>query len=260
MGKSKSFKLTEKLLETYPERIDSALRDFTINAAKDLLEGLRLILPDVDQYKQYQDVLGIFEVIDAQEEGAVAGVFAHKGAHLKVIDSSVTVLYIQPRSIGGEYSDAALVLRAYEPWTVSTLPYEPNEQEAEIIARFVSKREVSAVEMRLSPQLPEIRKKLSAVGVVNFRGAGDVVLRKVTHDLAFFALRTEFGLQGYPHIPHWRPSVKKIVADPMRLIDERIEDTLTEPRYFGWEDPTFVESVSASEAKETEEFQDRIMV
>lgn len=257
----KNFKTTRKFLGELPERIDSTIRDMMQNAAEELLEGLRNSIPDVEEYKEYQDSLGAYEVVDPLGEWYTSGVFSRaKGSHLKVIDTSRTVLYIQPRSIGGEYSDAAVVLQEYEPWTVDTLPYEPTPREADVIARQVSSREVKMVEMHLKSQLPAVYARLRNAGVSSFRGAGDRILRKVTVDLAFFALRTELGLQGYPHIPHWRPALKRIIADPRKLMSKRVIDTMTRPSFHGWRHPDAMEPIPISEAEETEGFQDRIAV
>ena len=257
----KHFKQTRKFLGELPERIDSTIRDMMQNAAVELLDALRTSIPDVEDYKEYQDSLGAYEVIDPLSEWVTTGVFSHsKGSHLRVIDTSRTVLYIQPRSIGGEYSDAAVVLQEYEPWTVNTLPYEPTPREAEVIARQVSSREVKAVETHLASQIPAVHARLRNVGVTSFRGAGELIMRKVTVDLAFFALRTELGLQGYPHIPHWRPALKKIVSDPRKLMGKRVIDTMTKPNFYGWKHPDAMEPIPISEAEETEGFQDRIAV
>ena len=239
-------------------RMGFALRDMPVEAAEDVLQMVLDAIPSGSKYSDYKDALGVYEVVESDPDAYVTGVFGKpKPLSLKMIDTLRSVLYIRPSNRSGMESEAAMVLRQYEPWTVSTLPYEPAPDEADVIARRVSPREVNLIELQLKKVLPLVERQLKRLGITPQKASRILLSRKVLLDLSFFALRLEFGQQGFPYRPHWRPALRSVMT---REHPKTIQDALLNPKFRGWKKfPKINKKVPAS-SLQVDDFQDRTAV
>lgn len=208
------------------------------NQAETLFETLMGRIPKREEYEVYRDSLGLHEVRGAPKgTHMLAVVGTYKPGKMRAIDTPRSVLYIRPKQAGSQVPKGPAILKKYEPWTVATLPYEPPEEEADVIARRVSVNEVATVDARARSFIPKVNSELKAAGVMfNSRAAGAGIERGVTFDLAYMGLRMEYGLEGYEYLPHWRPAIRAAL-DPAVLVDRQVEMTLQDPNYRGWKAP-----------------------
>jgi hypothetical protein len=130
------------------------------------------------------------------------------------------------------------VLARFSPWTSSTLPFSPKKNEAVIIVRRVTMREVQHIARQRTKDQPEWRKLLEGAGVrnVNITKTAPELKTKVVSDLYFDALRLEFGAGGAKAEPHWRPAIRDAVHFVSRLVKQRslFTKALTSPTDRAW--------------------------
>jgi len=253
-------RLSQRFTGELVAREKSAMKLLPRKAASVTLQAVRNGIPPEKEWDVYRDSLGIYELAGTGKIYEVGVVSKPKETQLKVIDTYSTVLYIQPRGRGTEISEAALLLQRYEPWSLSTLPYEPSPKEAEVIARRVSPREVKAVEIKLRSLLGPIERELARLGVRLRKLPKTVLNRKVKMDLAYMALRLELGLAGFPHVPHWRPVLRRIVKNPHLTFTDKIERTMTDPKYGNWKGEHILPEMPESLVNNFNDFQSRISV
>lgn len=239
------------------DRMEFVLKELPIETAEDVLVMVKDAIPSGVDYNPYREALDIFEVEESDPKLYVVGVLGMpKRVSLKVVDTIRTVLYIRPSSRSGKMSEAALILRRYEPWTVATMPFEPSPDDAEIVARRVSMREVNLLEVGLRKVLPTVERKLKAIGVKT-RTAPQLLGRKVLLDLSFFALRLEFGFDGFPYKPHWRPALRKVAS---RGYSRTVTGAMLEPKFRGWRRKPRVMKKVPARVVQVEDFQERTAV
>lgn len=255
----KSARKTERLFGEFSDRLDWVVDSMPRVMAEAVLEEAKTHLPNTPEYKTYIDNLAVFEVVGASSEWSSYAIAPRsKSVTLQVIDTPRTVLYIQPRLKGDRLSEAAAVLQRHEPWTVNTLPYEPDSHEVTIVARRVSTREVDTIERHQAMNRNQVYAELRAVGVVP--SPTGLVSQKVEVDFAFFALRAEFGMPGYVHTPHWRPALRAVKMDMQNINKRVVERTLSDPDYYGWVHKDSLEQIPYSDIEDSEGFQDRVLV
>ncbi len=252
--------INKRFMRELIDRQKAAMKLLPRRAARVTLDAVKKGIPPEKEWDAYRHSLDVYELAGTGKIYEVGVVSRPEKTQLKVIDTYSTVLYIQPRGRGSEISEAALLLQRYEPWSHSTLPYEPSPKEAEVIARRVSPREVKAVESRLKSVTGSIERELARLGVRLRKLPRTALGRKVKMDLAFMALRLEFGFAGFPHTPHWRPILRRIVKNPRLTLTNKIERTMTDPKYGGWKGQHILPEMPESLVDNFNEFQSRISV
>jgi len=237
---NKDFLAAVRLVGQWPDRTAKLQARVAYTAAAVTYEDLLRRIPKTDANAGYRQSL---EVVDVG--GLPVGVAAYaiqanpKERKIKKVDLFRTVLYIRARRRLGKVKPEIEVLEQYNPWTPDTLPFAPSRKDATTISRMVSKREAMAVAEMRRRQRGQWRKKLDEVGVREIRkGTRLEVPQKVSSlpDVAFEALRMEFGLGGVSPTPHWRPALLKfsssgiaeLMRDPTLLMAE------TKLSYTGW--------------------------
>lgn len=239
-------------------RMEFALRELPISTAEETLKLVRDGIPTGDEYELYRESLEVVRVEHPDEDLYIVGVLGKpREGLLRSIDILRTVLYIRPSRRIGQLSEAAELLRRNEPWTLTTLPYEPSPDEADIVARRVSVPEVNFIEDRLRQDLPLLERRLRSMGVRLRPKPRMLIRRRALLDLSFFALRLEFGHAGYPYKPHWRPALRKMQK---RIYPERVEAAMLDPRFSKWKKTPWVEEVVSENEVSVDDFQDRIAV
>jgi hypothetical protein len=132
------------------------------------------------------------------------------------------------------------VLERYNPWTIDTLPFQPERSEAMIISRKVDRREADRVSKLRKRDTPQWRAELDRAGVRNIKKDRQIKPPKSVKtipDVAFEALRLEFGLGGVKGHAHWRPAILRLVHGGVKHEVRHKKDyakTLTSLKFRGW--------------------------
>lgn len=183
------------------------------------------------------------------------------------IETERHVIYVRPkRSFAAPVPPEVRLLHKYSPWTAETLPFSPKRNEAVLVLRRVSRREVQRVTAQRQKDQPEWRKQLEAAGVrnVNLTKKPVEVKTKVINDLGFDALRLEFGYGGAKATPHWRPSLYAALEYVKSLIRRRslFSNALTNARSFSWRKwpPRVESSIKFDAIRDFDKFQRRVAV
>lgn len=140
------------------------------------------------------------------------------------IEGQKEVLYIRPRkSRARPMAPEVEILAKYNPWTMSMLPFSPKRNQATIVTRRASEREIKSIERQRKKDRPKWKKDLQEVGIRNVFRTEPLkkVDTKVVEDVAFSGLRLEFGYGGTKRVPHWRPSVRLAIRNVRRLFTKR---------------------------------------
>ena len=200
-----------KVMEEWDGRIDGLVDKLPAQLAEELLAMVQSKAPK-DRIKGYPDYLAVRRLAGQIDGFTVFGVLPPGWAfsqRLRSVDVQRTVLYVRPKVIRGESEPAAVVLARRNPWTMDTLPYEPNRREASLLARQVSEREVRKIEQQRTRERNEVVAELKDLGKPIRPKAQVTLTRRVTRDLFFEICRAEFGVETTPS-PHWRPATQAL--------------------------------------------------
>jgi len=248
---------TVKFTSELDGRMRHALLSQPSDTAEFVLKEVLAAIPSGVEYEHYRESLDIFEVVEPDPEFYSVGVLGKpKPMPLRMIDTFRSLLYIQP-SGSEQLSEAAMVLKRYEPWTVATIPYEPSLDEADVVVRMVTPREVNMIEVGLRKIVDSVRIKLERLGVALRESPTTLLGRKVLLDLSFFALRIEFGYDGFQYKPHWRPTLRKVKS---RGMSDNTQSTMLDPGFDGWKKDPIVKEKVPAQMVHVEDFQERTKV
>lgn len=243
------------------KRIEAVSRITARKLSRAVLEDIVKALPEgTEDEKSYKKALKLAD-IEGQPAVAITG-FVKKD--LATVDATTTLAFFPTR--GSKVRDpAATVLARYEPWATYTLP--PITYLGQVVFRSVSAPEVLAAAARNTAMRPAADKMLRSVGArfgTRFEHKGEAFF-----DLENFGLRLEFGVPGVTtRAPHWKQPLQAALrgAHAKTLardgaFQELIQATLLEPNATGWkaEDKPLERSISEGDAKEFEDFQDRVL-
>ncbi len=189
---------------------------------------------------------GSLELKDIMGEMGVAIVADAKEVPVESLEAGITVLSIvnagaQPSTMFGRF----LVLNS--PYTIGFLEEVPSD--VRVIFERVTVHEVQKT----------LTKCMKLAGKVKSLMKTERNLKQVKEampNIGFIALRTEFGLPGYPGKAHWRPSLEHVRMSMKKIMDRNLKkafDLNDKPR------PSFpLDTVPLKELKETEAFQEKI--
>jgi hypothetical protein len=116
----------------------------------------------------------------------------------------------------------------------------PKRGDALVISRRVNKREVERIEKIRMKDRPKWRRELDRVGVREVKKDRRLKIPKkvrVLPDVAFEALRLEFGLGGVKSKPHWRPSIRRLIATGIKSMirrNNKLKQVFTDLGFRGW--------------------------
>lgn len=180
---------------------------------------------------------------------------------LKRADAATTLLFITPRRVvvGTERTadPKAAILGRHSPWTMTTLPFEPDRRIASITSRRVSEREVTKVEAMRRKDLPAITKQLADLGAP-VRKNKLLLSRRVSRDIGFEVLRREFGI-GARHHAHWRPALRRARGQYLNAALKKVIRWLAIPSERRWMKPApALPKETAGAAKRIRRFQDAV--
>ncbi len=187
----------------------------------------------------------------------VAPGYAHS-ARLRGSDAKVTVIYVKPKVRQKMEDPGVVILSRHNPWTMDTLPYEPEKRWASLISRRVTEREIRRVVAARKLEQEAVKRELADAGVRFPPRAHPVLLaRRVSRDIVFEVIRREFGLTQ-PHVAHWRPSIRRVRDLHVRQVLKTMLRWLTVPSERRWERETNIKIEKASVVRRVRVFQDRV--
>ena len=255
----KKNKLAYKLAEEWDERLEAFIDALPRKVAQDVYTDVTKLAPS--DIPKYPDMLKVVE-FPKQGDWRIVGIIPpgwNFSQRLKTSDAQRTVIYVLPKMRAGEVvSEASVVLERNNPWTMSTLPYEPGRSEASIRSRRIDADMVKDIEQQRMFDRREVVRELRGLGVP-IRPAGKVLLeRRVSRDLAFEILRREKGI-GVPGKAHWRPAVRAIYTQHFKNAMEELGVWMADPENEDWKQRENLPAEVPSVIKRLQEFQDRIV-
>lgn len=192
-----------RFVEQLEERFRETGRALAHQSAVYVLEEVLARLPP-GTYKDSLEVVAVGN--DAFAVRAIP-----KARKVAEVDAEATVLYVRPRSRRMLRLHPEIgVLAIHSPWTMDTLPFFPNRRHAKVVSRSVRREEVEAVAEDRKKDQRVWKAELERLGV---RPEVKLVVppkARVLPDVAFEALRIEFGLGGKKSRAHWRPALRAL--------------------------------------------------
>lgn len=164
-----------------------------------------------------------------------------RGKTTKKAGEETTVLYVSAKkNLLRPVLRSVRILEEHSPWTVDSLPYQPDVRTSTVISRRANPRVVEKVRESRRRDRAVWRKKMADAGLREVRK--DQRLRrnralKTIPDVAYDSLRLEFGLGGMPSKPHWRPAILKLASGGLAGMirsNREISRTMTDPTYQAW--------------------------
>jgi hypothetical protein len=202
------------LVKELDERIKAMIEWLPYLVAEPTLADIERMAPtDVPGYPRMLELRGM-HVRGVDSTVAILAPGYSFASKLHQRDAEHTLLFVKaarrtdPKTGGRKVvSQAAVVLANHSPWTMATLPFEPNRKIASVRAIRVTKIEVAKIEALRKKELPGVQQQLHRLGITRLRGSADKIERKVTRDVGFEVLRREFGIHAKSQ-PHWRPALQ----------------------------------------------------
>lgn len=237
----KRLKQLQLLVAEWSERTEHLLKMIPYLAADHVRKDMMDRIPKGEDWAAYRSSLGV-----AQVTGAPVGLAAYvlrsdlKDRRVKQLDAPKTLLYVKPLKRMGRVKPEILILEKYSPWTVQLLPFMPKRGEASVISRRVHPREIARVEKDRTRDRPQWRRALDRAGHREVKKDKRLKIPKKMHtipDVAFEALRLEFGLGGVKGVPHWRPALHRLISTGLRSMfrrDPHLVHVLTRRSFRGW--------------------------
>lgn len=246
-----------------PKRAEAMQRYFVYQMAEQLRVGVQKRLPSGAEYAALRDS---FEVVRGN---SVEPIYAVRSAPVEEaaskLDAKKTVIYVKAKTAAGfRIPPDVLVLEAYSPWTLDTLPFRPSARHATFVHRRVSEREVDRVRKARIREKPKWRRELFAKGAREKGSSRKLDLSRVRSvpDTAFSSLNLEFGM-GTKSAPHWRPALAGIRRGmAAKKVTESVpyQRALSDPKFRAWRQWKRLgeTKVALSELAKYQAFQDRL--
>jgi hypothetical protein len=244
-----------KLVKELQKRVDAIMGAVPLRVAEEILEDVKRGAPkDIPGYPKMLhlarvDMRGLESVIMITVPG-----YAYS-FRLRMADVPTTVLYVKPREFKSrELDPGAVILAKYNPWTMGTLPYEPNRMEASITSRQVSPREVQTVEKQRQADRPKVDEELKKAGKKVGRPHATLLQRRVSRDIAYEVLRREFGINT-KGVAHWRPAVRAARSRYVPMVLRKLVRWLTVPSERRWKRRVTLPKEKTSTVRKVQAFQ-----
>ncbi len=258
-------KSTIDLVKSLGKRFKAFKRQVLWALATDLHELIVNKIPSGRRYDRMVKALKVGEVHSTGEPAFVVYLDG-KSKGIRKVDVPKTLIYIRPRRIQDRSRKDIKILSEQGPWTVETIPFWPTNQEAIIHQRKVDPKTVEKVTAMQKKQKDKIFRELKEAGRDNMADSKSnprmSKIPKAIPDISFEMASLEFGGRGSKTSAIWRQSLLELDPGMVRTLLDRykkIEQTLTDSRYKGWDKyPAIDNKVSSSLVKTFEEFQKRL--
>jgi hypothetical protein len=146
-----------------------------------------------------------------------------------------TIIYVEPTRSYMKPSKRVSILQKFGPWTVDTLPFNPDPKEGRLVRMAVPAKDVVKTRKLRKRDRPRWRRQLVEAGVRLKRV--DWASLKFVNASVHDSMALEFGV-GASSAPHWRPAVKWAKSGaPMALFrrDNKMHRAMWDPTYLGWQ-------------------------
>lgn len=253
------------MVDTLSERAEAFERFVVSEIAEAAHEQIVSRAPqDKDLPGDYKHALEVVKVDGRDASYAI--VYRGNPVVVSDYDPEKTVLYIQFNGSKGDPKVRELfaALMRFQPFTMDTMPLDVPRDTGFVVARVVTKAEVTLVRKRVNQQ------KNAIVRVVSTKGDGVTSAKAFNHntallysDLAFQVLRKELGI-GLAKKPHWRPALLNVRSDASLIKNMMMSDESLRL----WNDPSFQgflkmgilkTTVSESSVEDLDDFQEKII-
>jgi len=238
--KNNAYRSMEKLAETWDKRLDAVLQEVPYLALLYVYEAVVGRIPKTPQFSAYRKSLRIVHLGGSTRDVQQYAVYSTLPRRTVRESHTEVILYVRAKSRMKRVPPAVLILEKYSPWTLSLLPFVPEGRLAEVVSRRVRPAEVRAVEDRLKSDGRKWKRELDRAGYREDDKRKEKLRRSIrtVPDLAFEALRLEFGLNGGKTNPHWRPSIRELTMElPKIWQSPRISRMLLNPSDTSWRAP-----------------------
>lgn len=231
------FRKAAELVREWPARTSRFRRVVPYLAAHYVRDKILEFLPTQDDLAPYRSAI---EVVGVSGGAVYAVRVSARKRRVKKVDIPRTVLYVQANKRLSRTLPEIAVLEQYSPWTVQTLPFTPKRSEALVVSRKVSRREVERIAKARMRDQQEWQKALSKAGRREVRKDKRLDIPKKVHalpDVAFEALRLEFGLGGVKGQPHWKPAIRDFLSSGLKGMlrqDRRLVHLFTKKSFTAW--------------------------
>lgn len=235
-------------------RRKAVMRYITHTATKTVLDTVQSKIPSGPSYNTYRRSL---KLVQFPTTDPVFAIIAESKA--EPVDSSRDVLYIRERNTGRRTPPEVKLLLQYQPWTADTLPLPPPTKFVEVIKRRVSEREVELVRKNVESKRREWTAAFTKAGVR--LPQGPVADSKAVPDIAYTAIRLEYGLGGSRAVAHWRPALASVRQQVTKIFsDEEVGRALLDWSFSGWKRWRTLseEFVPATVIESFDQFQDKL--
>lgn len=254
-----------QFLKSVPERLHSFLGHLTHTYAQASLRQIKKKIPKGLEYRSYRKAFEVAKITGIPDRQIGYAVRVNpKVQKIRASQSQTTILYVKPQSNFIRIPADVQVLIDYSPWPVDMLPFTPDRRFARVVSRKVRRDEIDAIRENRREDKKEWRPILDRTGR---REARKPLVRlpksvKALPDVAFQALRLEYGLGGGRSQAHWRPGIKSIVSlGIFSMIKRRKLGMFFDPAFAGWVKLPSVQShIPYSEAEKYEAFQKRLSI
>jgi len=247
-----------QLVDELPLRVEAIITHFPDMIAELVYEELLKTAPrDIRNYPEMLELRQMNVPGMDSTVGIIVPGYEHS-QRLRTTDVQDTVLYVKPRQYKDRQLDpGAVILAKRNPWTMTTLPYEPQSQEASIKSRKVSVREAREIESKRKADLQQGKTELKEAGVEVKRAHPTLIRRRVSRDIAFEVLRKEFGINTR-HRAHWRPAIRSAKRRYVKIVMRKLVRWLTVPSERRWKTEVVTPQEKTSTVRRIQRFQDYI--
>jgi hypothetical protein len=224
----------------WPNRSRAIVQQFPSTVARAVLQGLEQSIPS--EFSELRDSLEIVRIGGLPDSAAGVLVRARmKGQQIQPAEEPSTLIYVTAKSsLMVKVPKEIRLLEEHSPWTVDTLPFQPDKTRADVVFRKVNPRAVVQTRRLRRRDRPIWRRKMNELGMREVRK--DLRLTRTRQmkgipDRAFESIRLEFGLGGTAPTPHWRPTILKLALRGLAGMIRRQRQfsmTMTRPNYQAW--------------------------
>lgn len=227
----RSARLVNDMLRNAEERVDRAEELFLGELAGVLRAAVQEKAPTVPgaggrPYK-YATALRVATVEGVSRVDACVAVWLQRrGRELRAEELMRTALIVRPAAGAPGWVRA---LASAGPWPADLIPFRLSPQQARVVARSIRPDEAQALRSGIWARRAEIGDALRQGGAPPFRWGrtSEAAGTRIYVDMAWEALRAEFGWAGAPQRPAWRDAVRAMMAavpGAMRKVAEYLVD------------------------------------
>ncbi len=267
IGPDKPTKRILQMVREWPKRTKAMMSEFTYDAAEDTRKQILQRLPTGKEYKDYRDQLQVAEIqgLSSGETGHVLHV-PIKSSKVTKSDARSTLLYVTAKKANKTVSAKIGVLEKFGPWPIDLLPFKPAIKDAKTISRRVSQKEVDQIRKGLEKKRSKWMSALTAAGAADKKSERKIKSAKrlqAVPDVAFTALRLEFGMGGTRAKAHCRPALSELIRNTIPKATKKVgkfDKAMTDPKNTDWMSwPSHSKGrIRVPELKSFSEFQDKL--